>query len=74
MCKIFILIVLIVSNVANAKEIRVYQTDTVGNIQYHKPSYVITEKGQVIPVDLVGNKQYHKQQFKIETKTKGVTK
>lgn len=73
MLKVFVLFLLI-SNGISAREVRVYQTDTVGNIQYHLPSYVITEKGQVILVDLVGNKQYHKQQFKIETKTKGVTK
>lgn len=71
MRKVFVLFLLLLSNIVSAKEVRVYQTDSVGNIQYHKPSYVITEKGQVIPVDTVGNKQYHKQQFKIESKTKG---
>lgn len=38
---------------------RVYQKDSIGNIQYHKQSWVIA-KGQMCPVDTVGSRLYHK--------------
>ena len=38
---------------------RVYQKDSIGNIQYHKQSWVIV-KGQMCPVDTVGSRLYHK--------------
>lgn len=51
---------------ASADEKRIYQTDSVGNIQYHKPSYTVRQDGRVIETDSVGNKQYHKQQYQIK--------
>lgn len=52
----------------HAKEQRIYQTDALGNIQYHKPSYVIQKNGRVIQTDSLGNKQYHKPQYRIQGK------
>lgn len=54
------------SFVVLAKEQRIYQTDALGNIQYHKPSYVIQKNGRVIQTDSLGNKQYHKPQYRIQ--------
>ena len=50
----------------SAEEKRIYQTDSVGNVQYHKPSYVVRQDGRIIETDSVGNKQYHKQQHQIK--------
>ena len=50
---------------AHAGDVRVYQTDAHGNIQYHKPSYTIKSDGRVIQTDAHGNKLYHKQQYLI---------
>ncbi len=52
-------------NVA-ADEVKVYQQDSTGNTQYHKPSAVIQKDGRIIETDAVGNKQYHKQQYQIK--------
>ena len=49
-----------------AADERIYQTDSLGNIQYHKPSYTVRKDGRVIETDPYGNKQYHKQQFQIK--------
>ena len=51
---------------ARAGEKRIYQTDLLGNIQYHKPSYTIKKEGRIIETDPMGNKQYHKQQYQIK--------
>lgn len=48
---------------AHADEVRIYQTDAHGNIQYHKPSLTISADGRVIQTDKYGNKLYHKQQY-----------
>ncbi len=50
----------------SADEKRIYQTDSVGNVQYHKPSYTVRQDGRIIETDAVGNKQYHKQQYQIK--------
>jgi len=50
---------------ASADEARIYQQDSTGNTQYHKPSAVIQKDGRIIETDSVGNKQYHKQQYQI---------
>jgi len=49
-----------------AQETRVYQTDSLGNIQYHKPSYVIQSDGRVFEANSVGNPQYHKPSYVIQ--------
>lgn len=54
---------------AHADEKRIYQTDSLGNIQYNKPSYTIQENGRIIQTDPIGNKQYHKQQYQIKDDT-----
>ena len=51
---------------ACAEQVRVYQQDAIGNIQYHKPSYVIQKDGRIIETDTLGNRQYQKQQYKIK--------
>lgn len=38
---------------------RVYQKDAIGNIQYHKQSWVIKD-GKLCPTDTLGNIQHHK--------------
>lgn len=58
-------LLLLISNVA-AGEARIYQQDSAGNIQYHKPSAVIQKDGRIVETDTVGNKQYHKQQYQIK--------
>ena len=50
----------------SAEEVRIYQQDSAGNVQYHKPSAVIRKDGSIIETDSVGNKQYHKQQYQIK--------
>ena len=39
-----------------AKEAKVYQTDKIGNVQYHKPSQVVRPDGKVMQVDPYGNR------------------
>ncbi|MES2498891.1 MAG: hypothetical protein V4570_00020 [Pseudomonadota bacterium] len=50
----------------SAEETKIYQQDSTGNIQYHKPSVVINKNGRIIETDAIGNKQYHKQQYQIK--------
>lgn len=52
--------------VAIAEESKIYQTDSTGNIQYHKPSVVVQENGRIIETDHYGNKQYHQQQYQMK--------
>jgi hypothetical protein len=47
------------SAIAQQEGKRVYQKDSIGNIQYHKQSWIIV-KGQMCPVDTVGSRQHHK--------------
>jgi hypothetical protein len=49
-----------------AEEKRIYQTDSLGNIQYHKPSYSMPNDGRIIETDPLGNKQYHRPQYQIK--------
>ncbi len=51
---------------ANAAEKRIYSTDAIGNRQYDKPSYTITDNGRVYETDSIGNKRYDKQSYRIE--------
>ena len=51
---------------AQADEKRIYQMDSIGNIQYHKPSSTIQKDGRMIETDAIGNKQYDKQQYQIK--------
>jgi hypothetical protein len=51
---------------AHAEEKRIYQTDSLGKIQYNKPSYTLQKDGRIIETDTVGNKQYDKQQYQIK--------
>lgn len=50
---------------AHANEVRIYQADAHGTIQYHKPSLTIRADGRVIQTDKHGNRLYHKQQYQI---------
>lgn len=58
-------VLLFVLNVS-ADEVKIYQQDSAGNTQYHKPSAVIQNDGRIVETDSVGNKQYHKQQYQIK--------
>jgi len=49
-----------------AEEKHIYQTDSLGNTQYNKPSYTIQKDGRIIETDAVGNKRYDKQQYQIK--------
>jgi hypothetical protein len=50
----------------HADEKHIYQTDSVGNIQYNKLSQTIQNDGRIIQTDPVGNKQYDQQQYQIK--------
>lgn len=56
----------LLATIVVAEESRIYQTDSTGNIQYHKPSAVLQENGRIIETDPYGNKQYHQQQYQIK--------
>ena len=60
------LLFILITSSAHADEKRIYQTDTIGNIQYNKPSYTIQNNGRIIQTDPIGNKQYDKQQYQIK--------
>jgi hypothetical protein len=64
--KIIIVVSFLYSSSVIAEEIRIQQTDPLGNIQYQKPSYSVRDDGRVIETDSVGNKQYDKQQYHIK--------
>jgi len=51
---------------AHAEDKRIYQTDSLGNTQYNKPSYSIRKDGRIIETDAVGIKRYDKQQYQIK--------
>jgi hypothetical protein len=44
---------------AHSEEKRIYQTDSLGNIQYNKPSFTFKKNGRIIETDAVGNKQQY---------------
>jgi len=50
----------------HAAEKRIYQTDSVGNVQYHKPSFTVEPNGRIVETDSVGTKLHHKQQYQIK--------
>lgn len=54
-----IALLIVFSAIAQQEGKRVYQKDLLGNIQYHKQSWIIV-KGQMCPVDTFGTRQYHK--------------
>ncbi len=51
---------------AHAEDKRIYQTDSLGNIQYNKSPYTIQKDGRMIQTDPIGSKHHHKQQFQIK--------
>ncbi|MDD5215858.1 MAG: hypothetical protein PHQ03_10025 [Methylococcales bacterium] len=51
---------------AQAADKRIYSTNTIGNRQYDKPSYTITDNGRIYETDSIGNKRYDKQSYRIE--------
>jgi hypothetical protein len=57
------------SVVGHAGELRVYQSDSMGDIKYNKPSYVVQENGRIIEVNPAGRIQYHKKQYQIKGQT-----
>ncbi len=57
---------IIVLIAAQASEKRIYSTDAIGNRQYDKPSYTVTDNGRIYETDAIGNRRYDKQSYKIE--------
>jgi len=53
------LIFALITICAHAEKNRIYQTDSLGNIQYNKPSYTIQKDGRIIQTDPIGNKQQY---------------
>ena len=51
---------------ANAADKRIYSTDSIGNRQYDKPSFTVTDKGLIYETDSIGNRRYDKQSYKTE--------
>jgi hypothetical protein len=64
-CTVFSFLTLL-TVAAHAAEQRVYQQDSMGNIQYHKPHYIVRENGRILESDPIGNVQYHKQQYQMK--------
>jgi hypothetical protein len=56
----------LLSLAANAADKRIYSTDAIGNRQYDKPSFTITDEGRIYETDSIGNRRYDKQSYKIE--------
>ncbi len=50
---------------AQQRDRQIYQTDSVGNVKYHAPSWVVQPDGRVIETNRYGEKMHHKQQYKI---------
>jgi hypothetical protein len=63
---IILLTILFVSLSVQAAEKRIYSTDAIGNRQYDKPSYTITDNGRIYETDSIGNRRYDKQSYRIE--------
>jgi len=61
-----VMVISLLMSIGHAEEQRIYQTDSLGNVQYHKPSYTIQQDGRIIETDAYGKKQYHKQQYQIK--------
>ncbi len=51
---------------AQAAEKRIYSTDAIGNRQYDKPSYMISDNGRIYETDSIGNRQYDKRSFEMK--------
>lgn len=56
---VVVLLVLSSAVMAQPEGKRVYQKDSLGNVQHHKQSWVIKD-GKLCPVDTIGNMQHHK--------------
>ncbi len=50
---------------AQQRDRQIYQTDSVGNVRYHAPSWAVQPDGRVIETNRYGEKMHHKQQYKI---------
>ena len=63
---IILLTILFFALSTQATEKRIYSTDSIGNRQYDKPSYTITDNGRIYETDSIGNTRYGKQSYRIE--------
>ncbi|MEN9597237.1 MAG: hypothetical protein RL236_1671 [Pseudomonadota bacterium] len=63
---IILLTILFFALSTQAAEKRIYSADSIGNRQYDKPSYTITDNGRIYETDSIGNKRYGKQSYRIE--------
>ncbi len=62
----FLTCLIIFTFATQAADKRIYSTDGIGNRQYDKPSYTITNDGRIYETDSIGNKRYDKQSYRIE--------
>lgn len=64
--KFILFIALLVFTTFTHADKRIYSTDSIGNRQYDKPSYTITDNGRIYETDSIGNRRYDKQSYRIE--------
>lgn len=64
--KLLPLALALLSLTANAADKRIYSVDSLGNRQYDKPSFTVTDEGRIYETDSIGNRRYDKQSYKIE--------
>ena len=60
-----LILVLSLTSLNALAETAIYETNRIGDIQYHKDHLVIKNDGKIVTVDSTGNTQYHKQQYKV---------
>lgn len=56
----------LISLTATAADKRIYSTDSIGNRQYDKPSFTVTDQGRIYETDSIGNRCYDGQSYKTE--------
>jgi hypothetical protein len=64
--RIILLVLTLLSLTATAADKRIYSTDSLGNRQYDKPSFTVTDEGRIYETDSIGNRRYDKQSYKID--------
>ena len=60
-----LILVLSLTSLNALAETAIYETNRIGDIQYHKDHLVVKNDGKIVTVDSTGKTQYHEQQYKI---------
>lgn len=68
--KVLTFVLCLLPTIASANGVVIYQVNSLGDRQYHKPAYVI-EGNKIIQVDTLGRKQYHKPILEIKGNKNG---